>query len=169
MKRLVVILATLALALGLAAVAPAQNNQQAQPPRVTGAKITELGIFTLELVKPRAGKSADQSQPRRVRRNVLKKATTEIPLTPNTTFGFNFIINGSPSGEPLRCLIKLIAPSPDGGSAPMVRQANGRYYIASDQHLSYTLGPKNQPGTYTLQLFYKGRKLLEQSFTVRKP
>lgn len=164
-KRLTV-LAALVAVLCLATAAPAQE------PQITGAQITEVGIFTVEVIKSYADQGVVRGDRRIVRNYVLVQPGTNIPLLSGTTFGFNFTLLGSPADAPVNVQIKLIHPpfTPTGGGAPRtLSQTQAQFHIAPKQHLSYTLGKTNRsPGTYTFQIFHQGRKLAEQSFTVRE-
>lgn len=152
----------------------------AAPPRsygaeVSGITINDYGIFELTLTSARPAPQTSQGVAKDVKKAVLKKQTDRIPAVKGSEFGVLFSITGSPPQALVTITTRLLTPGLQAPSAQGVR------YVEEWEN-QHPIGTKNEykgfgfehdwelvPGVWTIQLFHRGRKLAEKSFTVYKP
>lgn len=154
----------------------ASAGVSAQSPSIDRVNITNPGIYRIEVKsviddKKLAGHSWQVVTGMKVVRN-----TTSVPARLCTSFGFQYVIVGSPSKVevPIKMVTRFPAPglyNPETRErtfehATVVRRTVGRVHFRS-----YTLESSWElvPGVWTFELWHKDRKLAEQSFTLTSP
>lgn len=162
----------LAALLAIAAACPAS----AQPGAVDGAAILNAGIYELDLGRKIAGRNRSGLAHHIVTAKRLNRRATDIPARLCLSFGFEYVILGAPTdvAVPIRMITRF--PSP-GLRDPETKAVAHRDEIVINRVIgkvhfrSFTLERPSDlvPGLWTFELWYKDRKLAEQSFTLSVP
>ena len=139
---------------------------------VTSAKITDFGIYSRNTIDTEKLAGAPTGNRANIDGIVFSEKTTRIPAKKDVRFGFRFVLDGTPSGSDIVIKRKVIHP-------PITEDK--QVFTAHEYELTYTLGTETVtgyafgsaylmvPGEWTFQIFFEGKKLLEQTFTVYKP
>lgn len=105
----------------------------------------------------------------------LVEQTDRIPATMGTQFGVFYNVIGEPEGAKVPLTIKFTTPGLRGPGAKEPRYVE-QWEATSEigEKVSWTYYAFEHewelvPGTWTIELYYKDRKLAEQSFEVYKP
>jgi hypothetical protein len=160
--------------MSLAFASVAAQAQQASS--IDKIDIIQSGIFQTQLTKIEKNGDVTTQSIRNAKPTKLVKSTATIPGQLNTSFGFTFKVSGTPPGADvtLDCITRF---PPEGIKHPQTGQ------IHHEDHFKYTLpvgkvGYRGYfighpweivPGAWTLELWYEGRKLAEQQFTMLAP
>ena len=137
---------------------------------VTGADVTEVGIYTARVIKifgvPGVAGGTNQG----LDSFTLVQATTNIPARIGTRFGFRYTIHGTPSNAPI--VLTMVGEHPPLKD-PRTGKAQRRdaYELQSwigQTYTSYSLDKEWEliPGRWKFEVWHKGKKLCEQSFKV---
>ncbi|MGE4553839.1 MAG: DUF3859 domain-containing protein [Desulfovibrionaceae bacterium] len=143
----------------------------AQRPVVEGADLLEAGIYDSDIAAfIRDDNVADQNKILS-RSFVLKAATTKVRADLGTGFGVKYVLRGSPTGAQVP--VEVVVRHP-----PMYNPRNGVTYTESRTTFDRTIGKAEYsvwsfdmgwtlvPGTFTIQVLYGDRVLVEQRFEV---
>ena len=154
----------------------AASSLHAQSLSVQGIDIKNRGIYEIEVQKKIDDKNLVGSH-RTIVTNIKRlQTTTNIPARLCITFGLEYRIAGAPSGAEVP--IKMVTRFPKQGLYnPDTKQTAYRdetlvnRTIGKAHFRSYTLENEWElvPGVWTFELWYQGRKLVEQSFSLVKP
>ena len=138
--------------------------------------ITERGIFRTHLGKLEKNGEVTTGSLRIVGPGKLVKSTTTIPGRLHARFGFKFKVSGSPAGAvvTLDCVTRF---PPQGITHPKTGQVHhedrfkATVPVGKVGYAGYFVGRPWEivPGTWTFELWYEGRKLAEQQFTMLAP
>jgi hypothetical protein len=152
------------LALVLFTVTPASAQ------KVSRIDVVEYGIYTGETER------TEQTSP--VPTNVVSSihhavTTKTIPAHLGTKFGFRYRVVGKPEGQSIDLLRVVLFP-PRGLTSPSSTKPIRKYEgtisrkIGETRFMDYTFEDSWElvPGKWTFQLWYRNRKVAEQSFTV---
>lgn len=150
------------------------DTPTASAQNVTGADITAYGIFGGQthsaVVKPGPFKSL---APRLDAK--LIKQTQIVPATLNTKFGISFVVHGTPKGTRIPVQNVILFPprvDPNTGKTKTRSVDTTLVKLEEDQGVGIYEGfshlEQSQLGTWTFQVFFSGKKLLEKKFTVVK-
>jgi len=154
----------------------APSSLHAQPPSVEGIDITNRGIYEIEVKKKIDDENLVGSY-RDIVTNIRRiKTTTNIPARLCISFGLEYIIVGAPSGVEIP--IKMVTRFPKQGlynpdtkltvhwNETVVNRTIGKAHFRS-----YTLDKEWEvvPGVWTFELWYQGRRLVEQMFNLVEP
>lgn len=137
---------------------------------VTGAKITEVGIFKARVIKQSNAQQGWKSDG--VDNVAWVQSTTNIPARAGIQFGFRYDIQGTPTNTPILLNVEHQQPQvrdPKTGAtvATNVVQIQSRI---SHSYLLYTLENADLiPGKWKFRIYYQDKKLCEQSFMVGLP
>ena len=147
----------------------------AQTPQIDHIDVVDYGIYTAntESIEALPGTAASDLAIRNDIRHV--KTTRTVPAQQGMEFGFRYVVVGAPVGTVVPLHMVTIFPSP-GLRNPATRQikAQSEYdrskTIGTTSYRSYVLdnGWEVVAGIWTFQIWYQGRKLAEQKFTVAK-
>ncbi len=143
---------------------------------VRGIKILDYGIYHAKIVE-----KVDTEKTATGDRNIIEttgiiKRTTDIPASVGTRFGILYVVEGEPSGETVE--LKKITIYPKTGLKNPHKKGvvyKSEYAIEAEigieGHSGYGFDYEWEavPGEWMIQLWYKGKKLAEKTFTVRKP
>ncbi len=102
--------------------------------------------------------------------------TRTIPARPGVRFGFRYNVVGAPDGTQVP--VTIVDKFPKQG---LRKPGSAESFYREEYVAQKTIGRESYtdygfdhdwelvPGTWTIELWYQGRKLTEQSFTVIKP
>jgi hypothetical protein len=150
-------------------------NASAQMLRVDRIKVAEYGIYTADVDSAVLAPGTPAGARTEVS-DVKHAATTRsIPAQTGVRFGFRYILVGSPSGVTLPLHMVTIFPKPGLRAHPGARpQARSEFdkpvTIGTTSYRDYSFEQDWEivPGVWTFQIWYQGRMLAEQKFTVVK-
>jgi len=135
---------------------------------VTGAKITEVGIYESKVVTDQTNSVGIKLEGLDNFKLVL--STTNVPARIGITFGFRYEILGTPTNAPI--ILTMVTKHP-----PIRNLVTGQdettdtYPLKSWIGKTYTSCSFDEksdcvPGTWTFEVWYEGKELCEQSFGV---
>ena len=130
--------------------------------------ITNYGIFEIPSTRIENGTEKILYNQR-----VLKNNTNEIPAKLRTRFGFNYVIAGEPDGEEIS-LIKIIEYPKPGliiNNKTSVADTFDIYVKLNEINYSgFIFEYKEEliPGIWTFEYYYKGRRILQKEFDIKK-
>ncbi len=137
---------------------------------VTGAEISQVGIFKAAVVKQsnaQGGWKTDGAS------NVSwVQSTTNIPGRVGMQFGFRYNIKGSPTNAPITVQVAHEQPQLKDAKtgATVARNVSQIQSRIGQSYLLYTLEDADLiPGKWKFQVLYEGRLLCEQGFVVNNP
>jgi len=154
------------------------HDAVAQTVVVTGARITWYGTFIVGRAKrERVSGAANETSVQGSKVKPPMVNSDQVPLTPDAMFGFGYVLNGAPADAhvKLRYVIKIPPPGAvdaatgqtklsDEGSYSGLRLGRGDLFIGES-----LADFKNPPaGTWTIQLWYGERLLVEKDFILAK-
>jgi Domain of unknown function (DUF3859) len=144
-------------------------------PRVDRAEILRPGIYSAEVTKRINDKSISTGNRNLVDKVHLVEITTLIHAKPNIFFGLEGMIVGAPNGT--KVPVRIIWRYPKPG---IVNPATNRPKLTDDYMDSVIIGHKFQffweltrdwqivPGEWSFEIWYGGRQLAKQKFTLVK-
>ena len=142
---------------------------------IQAAEIVGYGIFESVSSKRFRGASATSAGFDTVRGVRFTDYTNRIPAVPGSSFGFQYVINSSPKGRPLR--VKGVVRLPEGG----MTRPGGRTYETLEETYEIVLGKKELhgfgfdeewervPGTWVLEVWHRDALLIKRTFEVYLP
>lgn len=104
----------------------------------------------------------------------LMKKGDRIPAAKGTSFGMEYIVKGAPAGEAIKITLRYLHPT-------ILNPETGKKYTSQEVSIAALVGKKIYEGftfdhewelvtgAWVIQVFYEGKKLGEQYFTVFKP
>ncbi|MFC1488342.1 DUF3859 domain-containing protein [Thermodesulfobacteriota bacterium] len=143
---------------------------------VYGIEIFDYGIYTAVVKKEIKDKNLVGGGFSKIKQIQFIERTTKIPATQNLTFGFQYLIKGRPQGGKIKIRKTTIFPS-----AGLKNPKTGKTGYKNEVDLTAKIGEKvcegyrfdeeweMVPGNWTIQLWYKDRKLAEENFNVYVP
>jgi hypothetical protein len=137
---------------------------------VTGAKVTEAGIYTARVIKTFDIPGVTGGTNEGLDSFTLVQATTNVPARIGTRFGFRYTIHGTPSNAPI--VLKMVAEHPHYKDPKTGKiQTRDEYELQSwigQTYTSYSLDEEWEliPGKFKFEVWHKNKKLCEQSFLV---
>jgi hypothetical protein len=134
--------------------------------RVTGAKVTEVGIYQAKVLTDETNAAGVKLQG--IDEFKLVRSTTNVPVRLGVRFGFRYEILGSPANAPI--MLTMVGRHP-----PIKNPGTGKietketYQLRSWIGKTYTSNSLDDEsdlvaGQYTIEVWHEGRKLCEQSF-----
>jgi len=139
---------------------------------VRAAEIVGFGIFDASTTVARHGYTASTMAKDDVRGIRFLEYTTDIPAKLGVNFGFQYVINSSPRGKPIR--VTSVIKFPEGG----VKRPGGRLYTESRDTHDVIIGKKALhgygfdeewemvPGTWIFELWHRQARLIKKTFTI---
>ena len=137
---------------------------------VTGATVTEVGIYSARVVKTFNVPGVIGGPNQGLDSFTLVRATTNVTARAGTRFGFRFTIHGAPSNAPV--VLTMVGEHPPLEDPQTGKtQTRDEYQLESwigQTYTSYSFDHEWEliPGKWKFEVWYKGKKLCEQSFTV---
>lgn len=142
---------------------------------VRAAEIVGFGIFDASTTVTQHGFTPSQMGKDDVRGISFLEYTTDIPAELGVNFGFQYIINSSPRGKPIR--VTTVIKLPEGG----LQRPGGRLYTESRDTHDVIIGKKALhgygfdeewemvPGEWVFELWYKEARLIKKTFNIFSP
>jgi hypothetical protein len=142
---------------------------------VRAAEIVGFGIFDASTTVARHGYTPSTMAKDDVRGIRFLEYTTDIPAELGVNFGFQYVINSSPKGRPIR--VTSVIKFPEGG----VKRPGGRLYKESRDTHDVIIGKKALhgygfdeewemvPGAWIFELWYREARLIKKTFTIYAP
>ena len=158
----------LALLLALGAFALRVTAQDT--PSVTSATVTEVGIYAAQVIKTFDVPGVIGGTNQGLDSFTLVQATTNIPARVGTRFGFRYTIHGTPTNAPV--VLTMVGKHPPLKDPKTEKtQTRDEYELQSwigQTYTSYSFDNAWEavPGIWEFEVWHKGKKLCEQSFTV---
>ena len=136
--------------------------------RVTGARITEVGIYSSKVITDQTNIAGVKLQGLDEFKLLLN--TTNIPARVGVRFGFRYEILGMPANAPIISSMVIRHP-PIKNSTTGRTETSDSYRLKSWMGKTYTSGSLDEPsdcvpGPWTFEVWYGGKMLCEQSFLV---
>ncbi|HXH64463.1 MAG TPA: DUF3859 domain-containing protein [Mariprofundaceae bacterium] len=163
-------IAATALFLVLAS-ATADAAQSSAVPRV---EVVDYGLYTASVVQSKRDAQGILDSVSSDIRHM--KTTHDVPARLGTQFGLRFKLLGEPDGAQVTLKEVWIFPPaglrpPEANEAIHQIQRNITVTMGKTRYLSYKFDDPWEliPGTWTHELWYQGRKVVSQRFTVGQP
>jgi hypothetical protein len=143
--------------------------------QVDGVDIVNYGIYVADdNSQVRSAKINEAEQASQEKAWKLLKKGDRIPAKMATSFGIEYIIKGAPAGEPVEITLRYLHPTisnPKTGKKYTSQEVSIDAQVGKKIHEGYTFDHEWElvTGAWVIQVFYDGRKLAEQYFTVYKP
>jgi len=137
---------------------------------VTGADITEVGIYTARTVRKFAVPGVARGTTEGLDSFTLVQTTTNVPARIGTRFGFRYTIRGKPSNAPI--VLRMVGEHPPYTNPRTGKtQTRDEYELKSwigETYTSYLFEEEWEliPGKFKFEVWHRDKKLCEQSFTV---
>jgi hypothetical protein len=145
----------------------------AQTPQVDRVDVVEYGIYTANTQSTQLAPGTAAGTVSTIN-DIQHAATTRtIPAQQGVRFGFRFVVVGAPAGTVVPLHMVTIFPPP-GLTNPATQQLKAQSEYDTNAPIgatwykgySFTNDWEVLPGNWTMQVWYQGRKLAEQTFTV---
>jgi len=135
---------------------------------VTGAKVTEVGIYQAQVVTGETNAARVKLQG--LNEFKLLKNTTNVPARVGIRFGFRYEILGTPTNAPITLTIVGKHPPIKNATTGKI-ETKDTYSLRSWIGKTYTSNSLDEesdlvPGQWTFEVWHGGKKLCEQSFLV---
>jgi hypothetical protein len=143
--------------------------------QIDGVDILNYGIYA----------ASDKEGARGADKNAVQQGSQEkdwklvqkgerIPAKIGTSFGMEYVIKGAPAGEAVKITLRYLHPTisnPETGKKYTSQEVSIGALVGKKIHEGYTFDHEWElvSGAWVIQVFYDGRKLGEQYFTVYKP
>ncbi len=159
-----------------AAIVGAGRRAPAQTPRIDRIDVVEYGIYRTETTKRTETPGTAGGYVRTLTNIRNSEVTSTIPARPGVRFGFRYNVVGAPDGTQVP--VTIVDKFPKQG---LRKPGSAESFYREEYVAQKTIGRESYtdygfdhdwelvPGTWTIELWYQGRKLTEQSFTVIKP
>jgi hypothetical protein len=137
---------------------------------VTGASVTEVGIYSARVIKKFAVPGVTGGTNEGLDSFSLVQVTTNVPARIGTRFGFRYTIQGTPSNAPI--VLTMVGEHPPYKDPKTGKtQTRDEYELQSwigQTYTSYLLEDESEliPGKWKFEVWHMGKKLCEQSFMV---
>jgi hypothetical protein len=103
-------------------------------------------------------------------RAVLIAQTNEIPAKVGTTFGYQIVVNGSPTGAlaDFEVVVHPAFTKPDGKVTDTKDRVPWRYWIGKQSSYTYTFDYDWEavPGNWLIEIWRNGKRLASKEFVV---
>ena len=135
---------------------------------VTGAKVTEIGIYQAQVLTGETNAAGVKLQA--LDEFKLLNNTTNVPARLGIRFGFRYEILGTPTNAPIT--LTMVGKHPPIKNAKTGKlETKDTYSLRSWVGKTYTSNSLDEesdlvPGQWTFEVWHEGKKLCEQSFLV---
>ncbi len=160
---------------GIAVLAMSASLAYGQSPRVDRAQVRRPGIYSAKVTKKIADKSISTGNRNEVGEIRNTEITTLIPAKVDMFFGLEGTVIGAPKRTriPVKIVWRYPQPglqNPAGGAAKLTDEYMDGVNIGNTFQFFWQLTQEWQivPGVWTFEMWYQGRKLVSQNFTLVK-
>jgi Domain of unknown function (DUF3859) len=148
----------------------------AAKPHVDRIEVVSAGLFKSKVAKKVASPGSATGTRDVIASEKLLRRTTEIKASLGAEFGLRYRIVGAPKGAKVPVKIVTIYPG-DGLRNPKADKPTQREELNEDRPIGRVLYESHHfdhdwemvPGVWSFEIWYDGKKLAEQKFTVTKP
>jgi len=148
----------------------------ADPERLDRIEVVSAGLFKSKIAKKVASPGSATGIRDVIGSEKLLRRTTEIKASLGVEFGLRYRIVGAPKGAKVPLKIVTIFPG-EGVRNPKADKPTQREELNEDRPIGRVLYESYHfdhdwemvPGTWSFEIWYDGKKLAEQKFTVTKP
>ena len=148
----------------------------ATKPHVDRIEVVSAGLFKSKIAKKVASPGSATGIRDVIGSEKLLRRTTEIKASLGVEFGLRYRIVGAPKGAKVPMKIVTIFPG-EGLRNPKADKPTQREELNEDRPIGRVLYESYHfdhdwemvPGTWSFEIWYDGKKLAEQKFTVTKP
>jgi Domain of unknown function (DUF3859) len=144
--------------------------------QIDGVDIINYGIYVADDKNEGRGaeNNAAEQQGNPEKTWKLLQKGDRIPAKITTSFGIEYIIRGAPASEPVEITLRYLHPmisNPKTGKKYTSQEVTIAAQVGKKIHEGYTFDHDWElvTGAWVIQVFYDGRKLGEQYFSVFKP
>ena len=143
--------------------------------QIDGVDIVNYGIYVAS--RPEGGLASEKNAEGKGKQEKtwkLVKKGDRIPAKIAASFGMEYIIKGTPEGEAVKITLRYLHPmmsNPETGKTYNTQEVSVAALVGKKIHEGYTFDHEWElvTGAWVIQVFYDGRKLGEQYFTVYTP
>jgi hypothetical protein len=148
--------------IGLAVLCPFVS----QASEVDSIEIIDFGLFKTSFASWQEALNTQRGEIQLIGSRELIRHTKRIPGKGGTEFGICYVVNGQEEGGQVDLLVRVLHSDKQTSE-----EWTASRQIGSPSFDGYRLGGDSQitPGKLTIQLFHRGIKLAEKSFTVYEP
>ena len=142
------------------------------PVVVQSVGIVDYGIYRIELSGRRVSvPSAAGGEVRPASHAVLIAQTNQIPAKVGTTFGYQLVVNGSPTSALADFEVVVEHPAftlPDGKVTGTTDRVPWKYWIGRQSSYTYTFDHDWEavPGRWSIEIWRNGKRLVGKEFVV---
>jgi hypothetical protein len=151
-------------------------DAHAQTARVDRVDVVEYGIYAAEKTKQTDTPGVVAGHTSTVTNIRNKEVTRSVPARREVRFGFRYNVIGAPTGAQVSMTVVHKFPKqglrrPGAAETVYREEYTTSKTIGEESYTGYHFDNDWElvPGAWTIELWYQGRKLAEQSFTVVKP
>lgn len=136
---------------------------------VTGAEITETGIYTADITRDKGDVGVASKNRNVIDNQKLVRETTLVPAKKGVRFGFRYSVEGSPDGKAVYLDMKHSHPpiQAPGQSEPSTESSYRLKSWIGDTYTSFKMQEDWEVvvGDWVFQVWHDGALLAEQKFT----
>lgn len=143
--------------------------------QIDGVDIVNYGIYVAS--GPEGGLTPEKNAEDKGKQEKIWKLVKKgdrIPAKIAASFGMEYVIKGTPEGEAVKITLRYLHPTisnPETGKTFNIQEVSVTALVGKKIHEGYTFDHEWElvTGAWVIQVFYDGRKLGEQYFTVYAP
>jgi hypothetical protein len=142
------------------------------PPKITGAKVLEFGVYTSTVVSREKSPSvADGIKDRATDFKLVRKSTL-VDARLGTSIGLKYVLRGTPKGATVSIEVAVTHPpmvNPDTGQSMTYSTATFERVLDQPEHALWSFDTPGDlvPGEYLIELVSEGKVLAKKVFRVR--
>jgi hypothetical protein len=142
--------------------------------QITKFEISDYGIISAQHVEQKVSTSNPPHKENISINPKVIKRTTEIPAILGEGFGYIYVIKGEPKGKLIPITIAYRVPeqkNPETGKIYSTFELKFDREIGSEYHTAYRFDEEWElvPGKWSIEIFYRGKKVLEKTFNIYNP
>ena len=130
---------------------------------VESIDIVDYGLYQTTLNAWEAAPSTSRGEIGIVAAKELVDLTEQIPASAGTEFGIRYVVNGRKEGKKVKLLVRVLHSDLQSSDEWVTAREIG---TPSFDGWKFDTDAEIAPGNLTIQLFHKGTKLAEKSFTI---
>jgi hypothetical protein len=143
-------------------------------PQITKFEIKDYGIISSEHVEQKYSTSNPPYKENISSNPKVIKRTTDIPTILGLSFGYIYVIKGEPKGKLVPITLAYRVPelnNPETGKVYSTFELKFDRKIGSEYHTAYKFDEEWElvPGKWSIELFYRGKKVQEKTFNIYNP
>jgi len=156
-------------------IALGTTGSLAQAASVERIDVVDAGTYRIKTGAGTAEPATPTGEVTAVDKSTLLEATHTVAARVGTEFGYRYTVVGEPAGAEVKLDIVITYPEnglndPDSGRTLHESRYTSTKKIGETEYLGYGLENDWEavPGTWTFEIWYDGKKLAGQSFTLTK-